>query len=185
MKAVALGLVFSICSFALLGQISFGVKGGINFNNIETGEFSNNFGTAIGFHMGAYGKLKLTKNLSLIPELQFSQRGTKIGSESLNVNYIELPILFSYSIKNLLSVDLGVNPSYKASKSLLVDKDFDFGAIGGLEFQLTERFTAIGRYYYGLSIISEIELSNGSNAPIGIESLYNRTIQFGISYKIK
>jgi hypothetical protein len=115
MKAILLGLVFSVCSFTSVAQFSFGIKGGLNLNNFAVKGKSllpNDPETVIGFHIGAYSKFKLTKNLSLIPELQFSQRGAKIGSESLNFNYIELPILFSYSIKNLVSIDLGVNPSY-------------------------------------------------------------------------
>jgi Outer membrane protein beta-barrel domain len=187
-------LLLVTCSFASIGQVSFGVKGGINVNEIASKEIPTSFAylfeteASIGFHFGLFTKLKLGKKFDLIPELQFSQRGYKIVSggtkSNLNIGYLELPILLSYSIK-FLSIEIGPNISYRITSTVDAYKDFDFGLNGGIRVKLTDNFFASSRYYYGISAISEFEFRDVNNQFLGKVTEHNRTIQIGIGYIIK
>ncbi len=198
MRAIILGFVFSICSVASLAQFSFGVKGGINLSNVAYSGIQSlvsssltDTETLLGIHFGVYGKFKLNKNLSIIPEFQFSQRGYKglTGNtkEVVNINYFELPILCSYSINKLIGIDFGVSPSFLASSSTPffgVFKNFDINAVGGIRFNLIDNLFLTGRYYHGLASISDIEIRE-INGNVSTLTTFNRVLQFGIGYKIK
>ncbi|HYF67429.1 MAG TPA: outer membrane beta-barrel protein [Ohtaekwangia sp.] len=111
----------------------------------------------------------------------------------MNLNYIELPILISYSIAKWCNLDFGQNISYKISAAAkgdgssqnidtFYDKDLDLGLIAGLRVPLPSKFTLIGRYYLGLSSISELNFTDVNGETTSVKE-YNRTGQFGISYR--
>ncbi len=194
MKKYILGLILAVCFFASQAQVSFGVKGGLNFSNVAySGTYSSVFSDTdnlLGLHFGLYGKLKLKNNFSLITEIQFSQKGYKglTGNtkEKININYIEIPILYSYSI-NRLGVDLGLSPAFLASSSTPIIgsfKSFDANIIGGIRFHLTENIFMTTRYYYGLTSISDIVIRD-INVNVSTVTTFNRLFQFSIGYKIK
>lgn len=194
MRAFFLICFLSIICGSGFGQVSFGLKGGVNLNNIVTKDvpasipFINQNDVAIGFHIGLFSQIKLTDRLSLIPELQYSQRGVKYtsggNSRTIKVNYLELPILASYSIKSF-AIDFGPQVSYRLSSTIDAYKDFDFGLIGGARFNFAGNFSMIAKYYYGLTAISEIAFTNSNGQSLGNAGDYSRNIQFGIGYKIK
>lgn len=197
MRIVLSFLVVVVIIKSSVSQISFGVKGGLNltktvYNNLPIGFTSDNEPSwTSGLHIGVYGQVKLSENLSIIPELQFSQRGykvtyavTKINS-SVGISYLELPILLSYRIKPI-GIDFGPNISYRLSSTLTdAYKDFDFGVEGGIRAYLTEKIFITARYYYGITEISEIIFFDFSGRTVGTVTEHNRAIQFGIGYKIK
>src|SRR6478736_5935191 len=92
------GLVISTYSY---GQFAFGLKGGININQLSVSNSSggNPYSTNMAFHFGLFGQLKLKEKLIFIPELQFTQRGANLQPDlRINLNYIELPVLISYRV---------------------------------------------------------------------------------------
>ena len=191
MKASILILLLSISYLTSLAQVSFGVKGGINLNCIVTKDIPSSFPSiqsemAVGFHIGLFSQIKLTNRLNLIPEFQYSQRGAKYnsGSMNININYLELPIMASYSIKSF-ALDFGPQLAYRLSSTVDAYKDFEFGLVGGVRFNFAKDFFVTGRYYYGVTAISEIAFSgsNGQSFSNGLE--YSRSIQVGVGYKIK
>ncbi len=185
-------MLFSISSF---GQVSFGLKAGLNVNdramkNNSSSSVQDNSKPDIGFHVGVFGELKFGKKILFIPEIHFSQKGfilSAVASDTrLNLNYLELPLIISYSPIHRLSIDLGPSFAYKISAvgkrdgsktniDFRYDQNFDFGVNGGLRFNITKRVSIMGRYYYGLVAIDEIESVKH----------YNRTIQLSLSYRIK
>jgi hypothetical protein len=197
MKTLVLILSLSVCYLTSLAQVSFGVIGGLNltktvYNDLPIGFTSANEPSWVsGLHVGVFGQVKLSEKLSVVPELQFSQKGYEVTysvtnvSSSVRINYLELPILLSYRIK-AISVDLGPSISYRLSSTLAdTYKDFDFGLAGGLRVYVTEKFFVTGRFYYGLAGISQITFFDFSLRTVGTVTEYNRAIQFGIGYKIK
>jgi hypothetical protein len=204
-KLLLLTLVlFSISSF---GQMSFGVKAGLNVNDIilkntssSANDYSDLYEVNLGYHVGLYGVINLAEKFSLIPELQFSQKGFHYAADGtegkVNLNYVELPILLSYSPIESLSIDFGPSFAYKISAVTKSDgsknnsdnrfeQNFDFGINGGLRFSATKRISVIGRYYYGLVAIEEFVFRDVNNNPDGSLNVYNGSIQMSLSYRIK
>lgn len=188
---------FSIFSF---GQVSFGIKVGINVNDVaikgkpDDIEFSPE--NSVGFHVGLYGVMKLAEKLSFIPEFQFSKRGYSDFGYRFNLNYLELPMLFSYSPIKWLNIDIGPDFGYKISAVIkdgsfrnkidfMYNRNFDFGLNGGLRFNIAEKVSVLARYYYGLTFINDLQLRDENNNSNGEMLEYNRNVQLGLSYKIK
>ncbi|MFM8834631.1 MAG: porin family protein [Cytophagales bacterium] len=192
MKSALLVCFLCLICASAIAQVSFGVKGGVNFNEmvytpVPKG-FSIDNNSGIGFHLGFYSSLKIGQNFLFIPELQLSQRGVSVSSggstSNFNIHYLELPLLFSYRLKKL-GLDIGPNISFRISSKVDVYEGFDFGLNGGLRFDLTERFFLTGRYYYGLTDISTIEFRDPFNNLLTRTGERSRSVQFGIGYKIK
>lgn len=205
MKKILLALPFLLISVYSFGQLSLGVKAGLNVNDIAIKDpppgGDDGIEATIGFHVGVYGKIAISKKFSFIPELQFSQRGYKFplitSSDSrVNMNYLELPLLLSYAPVEFLNIDLGSTIAYKISTVLKsdgmsrkmgddFDEDLDIGITGGLRFNVSEKIAIIGRYYYGVSSLFELHLRDDYNNALGRITARNRNVQVGLSYKIK
>jgi hypothetical protein len=89
-----------------------GILAGANFSTVThiNSPYSKNVNQRTGFIGGIYGRFMISKqHLSIQPELLYSQKGTRYQvsgqyynqpqpvTEVLNVNYIEVPVLFAYS----------------------------------------------------------------------------------------
>lgn len=190
---VRLTLLFStIISISSIAQISFGVKGGVSLSDIRYEMLPSSLSTFLetktsaGFYLGMFSEFRLSNTISIIPEIQFSQRGYKLAYDgsNLTINYLELPVLLSFSVKKL-GIDIGPNVSYRVSSTADIYKNFDFGLNGGLRLNLTNKLFVTGRYYYGISTIAEIDLRDQNNVPLGTVIFHNSSIQIGIGYKIK
>ena len=87
MKKQLLVCALVITTINCYSQFSFGLKGGININNIEVvglpSSLANFYKSNIGFHFGLYGRFNLTEKFSISPELQFSRRGAAINNPAL------------------------------------------------------------------------------------------------------
>jgi hypothetical protein len=84
------------------GKTTFGVRAGVNFNNI-TGKdasgdkFENNINT--GFHAGVNAEIPLGSGSYLQPGILYSQKGAEFklnGNNEVDLSYIEVPVNFLY-----------------------------------------------------------------------------------------
>ena len=130
-------LLFLLCFTPLFAQLSFGVKGGVNYDSF--GELNStdlsleNFqsDTKTGFHIGVYGNLDLL-TFYLRPELQFSQSVSQFNdNETIALNKLEAPVLLGYKILGPLSVFAGPSFQYILNEK---GKDVSLG-------ELKENFT--------------------------------------------
>ena len=196
-KLFIIVLLVSTCTLTSFAQVSFGVKGGVNsaktiYNKLPLGFTSNNEPSwKSGLQIGIFGQFKLNEKLSLIPELQFIQRGYRVTyaatnySSSVEINYLELPIFLSYRIKSV-GIDFGPNISYQLSSSLKkAYENFDFGLEGGLRIYLNKKIFMTARYYYGMMTVSEITFFNSAGGISGNVTEQNRSFQISLGYKIK
>lgn len=205
-----LTLLFLHFSFFAFAQDSFGVKGGLNVSNVASRKKSENFSkydldtdNDVGFHTGVYAKIKLMNKVSFVPELQYTRRGlsTKYNPMSnekthLRYGYLELPLLVSYAPLKWLAVDVGPSVAYMIAASSKTgtnkintyesydDHRIDFGLNGGARFHVTEKISVIGRYYFGLSVLSEVTVRELTNINELIATFHNRSAQFGVSYHL-
>ena len=173
-----------IFAFLVLGlsqsnaqMLKFGVKAGANFASLE-GDGLEGLETYTSFHFGALLELKVFENFSLQPELLYSSQGAKVNSEAvddINFNYVTVPVLAKfYLISDRLSVEAGPQFSFLMNDNLndqFESKSFDFAAVGGLGFQITDNVFVQGRYVLGLTdTTSDAEIKN-------------RVIQVSVGYR--
>jgi len=102
---------FLLVFFALNLNGQAGVRAGVNLANLsldpEDDEFSS--GTKLGFGVGVFYKIKASDNLSIQPELNFMQQGSKskieflgVSAEStLSFNYLQVPVMVKYGFGDM------------------------------------------------------------------------------------
>lgn len=151
-------------------KINLGLKAGINMSS-NTG---NGMKSSLqqGFDVGAFSEVALTKKWGIHPELYFSHRnlersddfktyyvteGRSNSDKDIKLNYISVPVLLSYKISSVLSVQAGPQFNWLIfdDENLLntnrdAFKKTDMGIAGGVTLHL-EKFRIYGRYTQGLS----------------------------------
>ncbi len=178
MKKIILSLLLLLVVKASIAQISYGVKGGLNFSNIYSTNLNTDFKQ--GYHVGAYAKLNLII-LALQPELLFSQRGYKeTNVKDVTLNYIDIPVMFKLKVFPMITLDAGPQFSYLINSStegigniLTVQPEFKNAEVSGAIGASVQvwRLGASARYIVGLS---ELE-----------KSITSKNQQFQVSLSLK
>lgn len=147
--------------------VKFGVKGGVNFANLDGGPSGIDYKNKTGFHAGAVAEIKVLPNFSIQPEALFSSQGTEVeGVGDFNLDYISVPVLAKfYLVTDILSIEAGpqfsflVNDSNDAFDDIADGgsdtKSFDFGVAGGLGVNIAGGLFAQARYTIGLTEVSK------------------------------
>lgn len=143
--------------------IDFGVKAGANFSKLDGDGIDGDNLTS--FHVGAVLELNLFENFSVQPEVMYSSQGTKLEDEDIKLDYISVPVLAKfYLISDKLSLEAGPQFSFLVNDNLeetFETKSFDFAAIGGLGFNVTNNLFVQARYVVGLTdTTKEAEVTN-------------------------
>jgi hypothetical protein len=180
-------IAFVICllmSPAVLAQHhpNIGVKGGLNFYNLD-GSGKSDLKT--GLNLGLLSHIHLTNQFAFQPELMYSAQGTKLGGSdnSLNLDYINIPLLFQYMFDNGFRIHAGpqvgflVNAKAKSGNTSVDVKDdynsVDLGLSIGGSYVFTETgFGIDARYNHGLSNIYDSNVLDATN----------RGFQLGVFY---
>jgi len=207
------------CSFVLLlfaalptqAQFNLWVKGGINWNTVSIQNQPPSTATIsadriLGYHFGFYSKIKLTDKLSLIPEVQFIQRGYIHGTSyifplpeaTITLNYIDVPVVLSYNVYKSIAIDVGPSVGFKTSTRIQTgtassadasetySAPIDYGANFGIRMDILERFSVITRYYLGFkSVTSSSPSSPSYSLSTEDTSFYNRNLHVGLAYRLK
>jgi len=180
-------LAFLFISSAVQAQhVNMGVKGGLNVYNIG-GDNSSGNNARIGFNFGILGHIHHGDHFAMQPELVYSLQGTSYragGNDvDLNLNYVNIPILFQYMFDNGFRLEagpqIGVLTSAKRvinENSAEVNSDYKGADISlALGMSYVNPPTGFGfdiRYNYGLTDI------NKNNSV----SSYNKGLQLGVFY---
>jgi hypothetical protein len=96
-----LSAVFAL-SIQILNAQTFGIKGGVNFANVNTnylGGMSASPKPLTGIHIGAVADFKLSKRLYFNTGLLYSLKGAKVEETQLSVyriEYLEMPLNLAY-----------------------------------------------------------------------------------------
>jgi hypothetical protein len=193
---LTLSMLYACVSFA---QVKFGLTAGLNGSNTTAAYVGGSNTTTsaqttndmkAGFQAGAVMDFGITDHLSLLPELLFSQRGSKGKNSSLTLNYLQLPLNIAYKFNvgnGKLFVFGGMYFSYALSgkgKSAVGNsfdihfgsaeneyKPFDFGINAGAGYQYQKLFAKL-QFNPGLG-----DLSNTDNI-----SLKNTNIAISLGY---
>jgi hypothetical protein len=174
-RSYLLALVLTLATSAAFSQgINFGIKLGANMNKVTGQSFKD--GYDLGYHLGAFSEIGLTKNFGIQPELIFNQVNTKRASgfneiyaqnnlnpSDIKLSYLSIPVLLRYNLSPFLSLNLG--PQF----SILINdrenlfnngrnafKKGDLAAVAGATLNISS-FRIYGRYNVGLNNINDID----------------------------
>lgn len=159
---ISIFLIINLAYNKLYSQINYGVKIGLNFDNIgdikNTSSFKTNIETAsiASAHIGMYAQLKIV-DLYIRPEVQISQNKSNILSlDQIEINKMEIPILIGYNIFGPISIFTGPifqniisikskslnfgNYTKNFTMGLQIGSRIDFGKFG-LGFRFERGFT--------------------------------------------
>ena len=198
-------LMCSLTAFAQTKEGTFNIlpKAGINISNLSN---KDNAKVKLGFTAGAEAEYQLTKQLSLSAGAMFSTQGAKSTTvfrevdnttkeirevdikNTMEFDYINVPILANYYIIEGLAVKLGIQPGFnivakrkrtdgvdKVSenlKNLGVDvRKVDFSIPIGISYELND-FVVDARFNLGLTEVADLVKSK------------NRVFQITFGYQI-
>ncbi|MBN9383971.1 MAG: PorT family protein [Chitinophagaceae bacterium] len=94
-KLASVLTIFTTSVFCVNAQVQFGLKGGANFANVTN---SSGGKTMVNFNGGALVKIPLADALSLQPEAVYSRQGIKADDGKLALDYINIPVLLTYTL---------------------------------------------------------------------------------------
>ncbi len=195
MKKFFLVASFILVAIAINAQATFGIKAGANFSNIKVsgdGE-SRTTDMKVGLNIGGLANIPFSSMFSVQPELVFSMEGGKEESdgdkESLNLNYINVPVLLQYNSSGFLAetgpqigflMGAKLKSEYNGDEEEVDVKD-DLENINlswaiGLGYKLPSSFGFNARYNLGLSNIVKDE------DDLGRAKQKASTIQVGVFY---
>ena len=156
-------------------EVNFGVRGGFNISNLDfkpDPTFANKHRN--GFAFGAYVDYGITGTFSILAELQYSAEGAE--AETLRADYIQLPILFRFSLGKFFKIGAGPMVSLKTWGYNDGFSTFSFSGVVGLEYMITDELFIDARVHYGFTSILDKDLTSAE--------AQNTTIQFGFGLKI-
>jgi hypothetical protein len=162
-------------SFAQKSGASFhvGAKAGANIFKVDGSSMKDEFN--FGYNIGAFAELNISKEIGIQPEVMWNQTNFRTGTnfndiypEGTNdikgkLNYLSIPILFSYTPTKFISFQLG--PQFgillDQDKSIMKNgeeafKKGDFSALGGVQLNIGGLKLG-GRYVVGLTNINDID----------------------------
>jgi len=186
-KFIVLSL-FVALFFNAKAQTSFGLKGGFNLASVKIAVAGISVSTSnkTSFVIGGYLNHPLTESLSIQPELLLQGMGFKFEGETLNSNYISVPVVFKYAITKAVNIEAGPQIAFLISaKSMGEDvkdafKSTDFQLVFGGGINFTKKIQANVRYGIGMSNISE---TNNSTFGDGITTK-SSALSIGLSYSL-
>lgn len=195
-------------------QVSFGLKVGVNLSRVmakgdTSGAGWRTYGVSPSIHVGATGSVKLSKKFSLGADLLLSDKGYRNDGDGLfgasHLLYSNLPVYARFELVKGLSLQAGPEvgllvAAWGEDREYLsaVYSWFDFGIIGGLEYNVTSRMRFTLRFEQGISNIiaknataqeyryiqhSDPLISNKNLRDSGVVHR-NQNLQLSLTYKL-
>lgn len=158
-------------------ETKFGIKGGLNFAQIRGANSLNN-DRITDFNVGVMAEIPISEKFSFQPELLYSKQGS-----SVNLDYLNLPLLGKYYLLEGLSIEAGPQVGYLLSANandVNVKSSFktiDFGVNFGLGYKFKNGLSLGARYNRGLS-----NISNGVATEFSSTKIKNEVFQISIGY---
>lgn len=192
-----MAIVLTMCQLyqPVQGQVSYGVKAGMNITNAKFENFESDI--ALRYHFGFLGSFKLSNQLALQTELLYSQKGWNVPDDfynkdvSITLHYISLPILLHYTWNERFALGTGTEISYnvKTQRKPTIEgwvdmyEPWDIGLLASMSYRFRPSLVAELRYVHGLSILFDRELRDPNNVPLGsFKEGKNRTLQVSLIY---
>jgi len=159
-KVILCAIAIMAFGFANAQKTRFGVKGGLNIATIGGADEAN---ALVGFQLGGFAEINVWKKLYIQPELLFSAQGAKYAyygqrDITVNLNYINIPVLAKYYITKEFSVEAGPQLGFLVSSNNIEnEKSVDAGFNLGAGYNFTDNFSVGIRYTIGLSNVYDYD----------------------------
>jgi outer membrane protein with beta-barrel domain len=191
-----------ICTLLLLAPAMYGATqkpaigfmAGINTTHLHISDGVESFGgNSVGFQVGGIGTIPLTKHISIVPQVLFTQRRGPLYAHDITMNTIEMPVNLCYTSDGFFA-GVGASIGYGlSSKSIysdintkleydLYDKENNFFLLKRVTFHAN---ALIGyRFPGGLAVTANFSpgLQNlPEDGPEGL-TIKNKTYGFSLGY---
>ncbi len=167
-------------------QFSVGLKGGLNFANLDVKSISNTYDNRTGYHAGAFALVKFTK-IGIQPEVIFSQQGStvKVNGDDIqsNFSYVNIPIMVKLYTVAGINLQVGPQFGFLTNDPVVVNDNEEIeGAVKksdislglGVGWDLPFGLSIDGRYNLGLQNVSD-------NSAFDIK---NQVFQVSVGFKL-
>lgn len=184
MKKISLLAVMLVAATALFAQsVNFGLKGGLNVSSLTTMD------AKAGYHLGGLAHIHLNSQWAIQPELVYSNQGGKYtisdGEHNLNLNYINIPVLFQYMADGGFRIETGPQLGILTDVEDRVG-DFKTDNFTSSDFKNTDVSWVFGLGYvgpHGLGIDARYNAGLTNDNDFGTSVLKNNVFQVGIFYQ--
>lgn len=172
-------------------KLALGIKGGLNFANLDVSSATAAYNSRTGYHAGAFVLLKLGK-IGIQPELIYSKQGSsfQINTTSVDANYDYFNIPIVFKLYTIAGINFQVGPQFGFASgnvpvgingnngSTIVDKlkGSDISAALGLGWDAPFGLSIDARYNLGLT-----KLNEGITTQSEVK---NQVIQVSLGYKL-
>jgi len=192
-------LFFHLCILTFGQKINIGALAGINASQVS-GDGYGGFNKA-GILVGAYSNFDISEEFNFQFEINYSEKGSRRNPKTdegdtefflLRMNYVEVPIMLRYK-RERFTYEAGLYYGQLISSYLENENgqfnippqtnqliDFDFGALIGINFNLTENI--IMNWRYSNSILPVREYDSGANFWLD-SGLLHHYISFSMRYE--
>ena len=165
-------------------DMKFGAKGGLNFATVSELEEAKN---KIGFNIGVFAEIGVSDGFAIQPELLFSLQGANGPNDSsLNLNYINIPVMAKFKVAEGFSLQAGpqfgilMSATNKFGGNSIDTKEnfktLDLGLNFGAGYDISENIMVDLRYNLGLGGLVK-------DLPDGAKDSNNRVIALSVGYK--
>lgn len=165
-------MLFALAGVTNAQKFNFGGKAGANLTKITGQAFKD--GYDLGYHVGAFAEIDLTKNWGIQPEVLWNQTNTQRASgtnavynnfqqntQDIKLNYLTIPVLLRYNVNSLLTLNVGPQFGILLNKDQTLwnngkqaFKSGDLSLTGGATINL-KMLRVYGRYNIGLNNLND------------------------------
>lgn len=192
----------SICNPLNAQKIRGGIALGMNVSQVDGDEI---YGfRKYGFHGGAVGTIPLKGNFLLTLETLYSQKGAYQPVRTLyyrqyrlELDYVEIPVLFQYNDKDRITVGAGFaygrlinvkewESGVRTETTLFGENSHydraDYLALIDVKFRIIHRLSMNVRYQYSINKIRVAEFSDDFQQSFWTRKQYNNNLTFRLAY---
>ena len=152
---IGIFVIFSHFSYSQ-SSIRFGIRGGVHAGTqFGRAIITNPKGTLIGFEGAIFANIELSEDISLCPEIAFSQKGFKIDTMEITSNYFEVPLLLKINMGDGgVYTIIGPYVSYLPTVNVKApdEKALGFGGTFGFGTRVGDHLIIEGRYNFNANI---------------------------------
>lgn len=155
--------------------VQFGIQGGLNFSSLRNVDEPDQI---TAFNAGIVLDIPASERFSFQPGLTYSGQGYSIEDNTVDLSYLNVPLMLQYRIFHGLSLNAGPQVGFlldaKDDDIDLKDsfESVDFGLNLGISYRFNNGFNLGAQYNMGLSDITDIEeLDLSENGQNGVYQL--------------
>ncbi len=191
---ISVWLLLPAVSFSQKKGFNAGVLAGIVPSQVDGDSYGGYH--KVGLQAGLFSEFVFNKQVSLITEIKYINKGAKQVSKDntfyykSSLNYVEVPFALQYYYKKGFSFNAGLAFGYLISYSenfgwgnVVIDpqfKKYEFSGFAGIGYKISEKLLIVNRFQYSILPVRDYPLPSTTIRDRGWN---NNTILIGLYYK--